>query len=324
MKEDEGYYAGEEEAEKIEDIIKKHQKEENATDYEEDVQHAERVKEPRPLGTGEPIYLYIKSGVGTYTVVDTVFNSRIEASQFAEENFPNQKYKVMTEKDIENYMAKMQKRQERIDQTVESAKQVGREVVGGAKKVAGGFARASRDVAAHQGMTRETMEPRINRMWGAQPRRPPVQGPVVKEPQQPNINIQVGNRGVETKPPKEPEPEYEEEYEPRGQPYRRPTMRMQPPTKPMRFGQPPRQRMKINIPPGGGVFGQPRPIRGHPQQQGRINIPEGGGVFRPRGGMGGMPKARPHVITPYGVKPMGYRPPPRQEQPKKKSKKKRR
>ena len=310
-----GYEAGEEEAEKIEDIIEKHQKEENATDYEEDVQHAERLKEPRPLGTGEPIYLYIQTGVGTYTVVDTVFNSRIEARQFAESNFPNQKYKVMTEKDIEDYMNKLQQKQEVVDKTIAKAREVGGEVKEGGRRVAGGFLRASRDVAASHGMTRETMEPRIQRAWG-------VQGPV-KEPLPPEPSK------VQPKPP-EPAPPAPE------QPRR--GFGIQPPQrKPMGFGQPQRprgginipqqKRMRINIPPGGGVFGRPRPMnpQANPQQQSRnVRIPPGGGVFNPGRGMGGMPSARPHVITPGGVKPMGYREPPKEQPKKKKSKRRRR
>jgi len=307
---DKGYEAGEEEAEKIEDILARHQREENAIDYEEDVEHAERVKEPLP--PSEPIYLYIKTGTGTYTVVDTIFNSRQEANQFAKENFPGQKYKVMNEQDIENYMAKLQRRQETVDRAL-----------GGAKKVAGGVLEASKNVASKYGMTKQKMQPRIERMWGAQPgprQRPEVKSPA-PEPQQPGINIQIGNRGVETKPPKEePEPEYEEEYEHRDQSYRRPTMRMQPPTKPMRFGQPPRQRMRINIPPGGGVF-QSRQFRPGPPPRRNVNISRGAGVYdKPPGiprkapipraklNMGGLHRARPHTITPRGVRPMGRQP----------------
>jgi len=311
MPNDKGYYAGEEESQKIEDIIARRGEpeesvEEDREDYEEDVKQAKRVKEPRPLGTGEPIYLYIKTGTGVYTVVDTVFPSRIEARQFAEENFPGQKYKVMNDKDIADYMEKLQKRQQSIDETIESAREVGRKVKGGAQRVAGGFLEASRDVAHSQGMTREVMQPRIERAWGVQP-KPPQGG----------INIQVGTQQVEPKPPKEPEPEPVQEP----MPQRRPGMAMrQPQQRPMRFGAPQQRRTRINIPMGGGVF-QPRGFRQPQQPRRSVNVPRGARVYDspariPRNAPikkqrfnFGLHAARPHTITPRGVRPMGFRQP---------------
>ena len=90
-----GYEAGEEEREKMESIISRRQR--------------EPVPEPAPEPTkrfaaGEPIYLYIQTSLGTYQVVDRTFDSRVEASRFAEENYKGTPYKTMNEADIKKYM----------------------------------------------------------------------------------------------------------------------------------------------------------------------------------------------------------------------------
>jgi len=210
----------------------------------------EYVPEPEPAPApiarpkaGEPVYLYLKTGLGTYTIVDQTFPSKAEAKQFAEANFPNEKLKIMTQKDIDTYMAKQQARAEKVEETVESAKRVGRQVKTGAKRVAGGFVRASEDVAYQKGMHRAKMEPRIRQAWGVQPY--PGQKPQPIQPQ-----------------PQEPQPQEQQ----------RPRMGFQQPQQRrprMNFGPPPQQkRTRINIPQ---------------QKRTRLNIPMGGNVFQPRG-----------------------------------------
>ena len=78
-------------------------------------------KPQRHLGGAEgKIYLYIKTDPLTYTLHDMVFNSRIEATHFAEENFKGHKYKTMSQKEIDEMLAKNKttnKKQQKVKQT---------------------------------------------------------------------------------------------------------------------------------------------------------------------------------------------------------------
>lgn len=231
-------------------------------DEEEEENMDEEPEEPQEQPATTPHYLYVKTGVGTYTVVDRVFGSKSEAEAFAKEQFPKTKYKTMNEIEIKNYMQRQ----------AEKEKIIG-EMKGAGKKIGTAFMSASRDVARGQGMTRETMQPRIEKLWGVQ-RQPQAQ-----PQQQPNININIGNQ----QQPPEPEVETEEYEEPREERY--PGMRMQPPYQRRRLNipMPEERRGRLNIPAPPeyrrGSLNVPPP----PQMRRRINIPAGGGVFQGRG-----------------------------------------
>ena len=317
MPEDKGYEAGEEEGQKIEEIIARRRQErepefegepeesleEDREDYEEDVELAERVKAPEPkrkLGTGEPIYLYIRTGIGTYTVVDRPFDSHIEARQYADENFKGTKYKTMSETDIKNYLEKLEKKREKIQQAkekvVEGAKKiVKRDVKPRIKRYAQAGLEASYDVAQAQGMTRPQMEPRIRESWGVEERAP------VKQPPPPEPKIRQPSKPVRRAPA----------Y----QPSRPPRMAFGAPPRPTgRINIPQQRRTRINIPPGGGVFRGPSrmPVRPRESPYARRRIktkpafkrtpikptpPKQPGPIR----AGGLHKAELHMITPRGI-----------------------
>ena len=298
---DKGYEAGEEESKKIEEIIARRGEpiestEEDQADYAEDVELAKKVEEPR-FKAEEPILLYIRTGIGTYTVVNRQFDSRVAARRFAEENYPGEKYKVYTESEAIAEGEKQQKKLEKIQRAKTKVKE-------GAKRIVKGAGEASYAVARSQRMTRPQMEPRIRRSWGVEQRAP--------EHQPPGINIQIG---TQQPPVRQPEPEQEEYEEPiesyreERRPYRPPQPFKMRPTSRM---SPPQRRTRINIPPGGGVFKgrrfvsdspespyQRRPIRTTPafRRTGiRATPPYRGGI-----NVGGMHKASLHMITPRGI-----------------------
>lgn len=245
----------------------------------------EKRKPKRRLGTGEKIYLYIHTGFGTAQLVNQVFNSRIEADQYAEANFPGSKYQTMSESEVADYVAKQQYRQEQKEAIKESAKEVGRKAKKGVVRTAGrfgegletgirevvkqpertrprlrreavrplgrqvgrytgGFFEASRDQAARVGMTREQMQPEIQRAWGIE-----TKGPVTGKDLEgkPLITGEKTKYGTPEKALRTPDL----------RPYREQTFR----------------GPRINIPRGGEVYRSG--FRG-PQQrpQGRLNFPQ--------------------------------------------------
>ena len=303
MPEDKGYEAGEEESKKIEEILARRREEpefegepeesieEDIEDYAEDVDLAQKVETPRSrFKAEEPILLYIRTGVGTYTVVDKQFGSRVEATRFAEENYKGTKYKVMALSEAVAEGQKQQARMEKIQQAKEKAKE---KIVGGAKRIAQVEVKprvkryaqagleASYDVARAQGMTRPQMEPRIREAWGVEERR-----------------------AVQRPPPRAPPG---------------------PPRQRMGFGAPPRRRTGIYIPPGGGVFApsRGRGIRPESPQSPFQRRPIRTAPAFGRTPIRGMRRAELHMITPRGISTGRRYPQPEPEQPPKPKKKKR-
>jgi len=320
MPEDKGYEAGPEESQKIEDIIARRGEpeesiEEDVEDYAEDVELAQKVETPRPekrFKAEEPILLYIRTGIGTYTVVDNQFGSRVEATRFAEENYPGSKYKVMTVSQAVAEGEKQQKRMEKIQQAKEKAREklagakqrittaTKREVQPRVKRYARAGLEASYDVARSHGMTRPQMEPEIRQAWGVEQRAP------IREPER-----------------APPQPAYQQR------------MGFRPPQRPRGGINIPQQpRMRLNIPQGGGVFRSrrlapdspespfaPRPIRTSPAFA-KTGIKPVRPYRAPGIRAGGLHKAEMHMITSRGIS-TGRRPPPQPEQNKKRKKSKR-
>jgi len=187
-----GYEAGQEESQKIENIIARRRKPEPTPTPAPEPTPEPVARPPRkPLGTGEPIYLYISTGLGQYTLVDRQFNSRVEAHQYAETNFPKTKTKIMSETEVKGYLEKLARRQAKTEAVKEYAKEkvtatgrglkqaaveMARPAVPEVRRYAGGFLRASEGVARQAGFTRQQMEPEIRRAWGVSP------GPYAQEP----------------------------------------------------------------------------------------------------------------------------------------------
>jgi len=97
--------------------------------------------EQRRLGTGEPVYLYIETSRGVFDIAGDVFDSKIEATQWVEKNYPGATYKVLYESEALAEAEKMRRRQEKVDK-VKGA------VVSGAKAVGGAVKDVGRDVRA--------------------------------------------------------------------------------------------------------------------------------------------------------------------------------
>jgi len=318
--EGEGYMAGPEESQQIEDIIERRRQEretaediaEDEADYAKDVEKARVEEAPpqRPMGTGEPIYLYIKTGLGTFTVVERVFGSRIEAGQFAEQNFPDKAYKTMSEAEIKVYIQaqedKQVKRTERKERRTERVEKVKGKLKEGAEKVEKGFGKGL-EKAIH-GVTREPA-PRIRRATA--PARAPVRQPRVRRP---GVSEYAGQAtgafleasrdvaGTHGMTRETMEPEIRQAWGVEGRPRQRAPYR--PPGPPRsRMGAPPQQRPKIYIPPGGGVFGRPSQQRraiGQPPRQ-RTNIPRPPQQRSRMNFGGGLHSAKLHMITPRGI-----------------------
>ena len=216
-------------------------------------------KPKKKLGTGEKIYLYISSSPGVYSLAEQTFDSRIEAGQWAEENYGDTPYQTMSASEVKVYVAKLQKQQEQMEKAkkkvVSGAKTVGR----GLKRVGGGMAKASEAMAQRHGMTRPQVQRRIQPQSG--------------------INISIGSgTGMMPRPgqplqQQRPEQPRTTRYgrplqplrTPRSQPYKPPEpfhpkrMSMQPP-------QPQRSRFHMPL-----TEGQP-----YPQRTKRFNIPAEG------------------------------------------------
>jgi len=209
-------------------------------------------EEPVKSKPREPIYLYIKTGLGEYTLVEQPFNTKTEAKEYAAEVYPDTKTKIMTQAQLDAYVKKMKKKALTKEEIKEDIKQGAKALGRGAQiqtgRVGKGFLEASRDVAASKRFTREYIEPEVRHAWGVD-QKPPVPQRQEPQPEQPyrppqresRINIPQGGGVFGPKPRRQG------------------------------FRQPPRQSRGINIPQ---------------QKRTHINIPEGGGVFKsPRSGI---------------------------------------
>jgi len=326
------YYGSEETGAAIDRAIER-QKEKQRERVEVVPPEPEPEPEPAPSkGYGEAIFLYINTGIGKYTLVDHPFDSKAEAAKYAKEIYPDTKYKAMTETEVKAYMAKLEKRAERVEKVKEGAKKAGEEIgeagryVGrGLKRIATPVGRASYDVARSHGMTREQMEPRIKQAWGVPPyeQQPVGRPPIYRDRYPPLTKYGAPSRPIRTPnfeparaPPsyekeirrtQEEEKAYRESYRPR-----------------FNFQQPPVRRTGFHIPAGGGVFGsrirQPERQSFEPVSRTPPRTP-----FKPMkfNFGGGMHMARMH----YAGRPPGWQPgrqyqPPQEEPSKKRFKKK--
>ena len=232
--------------------------EEDETEEDETKKEKPKEKPKRKLGTGEKIYLYISSGPGVMSLAEPTFDSRIEAGQWAEENYPGAPYQTMSQSEVQDYVAKMQRRQEQLEKAKETvktgAKKVGRGLVTAGKA----FTHASHDVARESKMTRPQIERRMERTM-----RPSA-----------GVTVNVGSgmmptpseyarRPQEPQRPQEPSPYYTKYGRPR-QPLRTP--RIQQPRTPRARIQAPQTTKRINIPTQGpfkplGRPKQPTPFK---------------------------------------------------------------
>jgi len=254
----------------------------------------ETPSEPR-FKAEEPILLYIKTGIGTYTVVDQPFDSRVAARQFAEEKFPGTKHKVLTQSEAVAEGEKQQKRIDKIQQSKEKA-------LLKAKQTARAGLESSVDVARSVGMTRPQMEPRIRQAWRAPPQQPYQQSP--------GINIQIGTQQQQPQP--EPTPDYSPEPTEAPHRHHRPERPYRPPqtfkVRPGMQMRTPYRAPRLAIPPGGGVFKPPR--RAPTPEERRLRIPKGASVYdKPARVPTESPFKRRqfdfsglHMITPRGIK----------------------
>jgi len=89
-------------------------------------------KQTRKLGTGEPILLYIGTSLGRYELVDRTFDSRIEARQYAEENYGRSPTKILSQSEAVAEAKRQEERTARRKELIEKAKT---KVISGAKTV---------------------------------------------------------------------------------------------------------------------------------------------------------------------------------------------
>jgi len=310
-----GYEAGPEESQKIEDIIARRRKPEPTPAPEPTPEPAVRPSR-KPLGTGEPIYLYISTGLGQYTLVDRQFDSRIEANQYAETNFPKTKTKIMSETEVKGYLEKLARRQAKTEAVKEYAKEkvtatgrglkqaaveMARPTIPEVRRYAGGFLKASEGVARQAGFTRQQMEPEIRRAWGVSP------GPYAQQPppEQQQLPIQQPARPAYQQPirqPYQPPRQSRPPYQPQRQQHR---FTIQQPRSTFHFAPPsdrPFQPLRMQAKP---VFGRTQ-VRQQPQQSQHFNL-------------GGLHMARPHFV---GGRQHQQPQQPQQSQPRKKRHKK--
>ena len=95
--------------------------------------------EKRKLGTGEPVLLYINTGIGRYELVDKTFDSKIEARQFADENYHGTPIKTLTQSEALAEARRQQARSEKITKMKERA-------ISGVKAGARGIATATETI----------------------------------------------------------------------------------------------------------------------------------------------------------------------------------
>jgi len=71
-------------------------------------------KKGRLGGAEGEIYLYIKTEPNAYSLFGTPFNSRVEASRYAEENFKGSKFVTMSREEIKDYTSKQQEEKQKL------------------------------------------------------------------------------------------------------------------------------------------------------------------------------------------------------------------
>jgi hypothetical protein len=98
----------------------------------------------RKLGTGEPVLLYVSTGIGRYELVDKTFDSKIEARQFADENYHGTPIKALTQSEAVAEAKKQQARAERLTKAKERIISGAKATVSGAKIVGRGSVAAVR------------------------------------------------------------------------------------------------------------------------------------------------------------------------------------
>jgi len=268
--------------ETLEEAIEENTKE-DIESSKEMVREAEG-KPKRKLGTGEKIYLYISSGPGIMSLAEPTFDSRIEASQWAEENYPGAPYQTMSQSEVQDYVAKMQQRQEKIEKAKETVKSGAKRVGKGLVTAGKAFTHASHDVAKESKMTRPQIERRMERTMT------PSAG----------VTVNVGSgmmptpseyarRPQEPQRPQEPSPYYTKYGRPR-KPLRTPKIQ-QPRTPRVRI-QAPQTTKRINIPTQGPFKPLGRPRQPTPFKSTRFDF-------------SGMHTAKPHWV---GRQPQFRRP----------------
>ena len=278
-------------------------------DVEEEV---DALPEPEPqpqpqkrkLGTGEPVLLYIEFSPRTYELFGQTFDSRIEASQYAEKEYPGAKYKVLTESEALKEAEKIEKRRQQVQHAKEIVKGGAQAGVAGLAKVGKGVLEAAYHEAKKEGLTKEQYDAKARELQLKKQKREIKQ--MGREPQ----SYPPMSRHSTFQPPEQPQrrsfPPVQPEPEPRrwGDPEQKPqpAFRPPPPKPRSQFGVPPKQQSRFQPPRG---FYRPK-MYGQNQQptQGRQS------TFNPN------PHFRPHFA---GER---RRPPEQKPKPKKKTRKK--
>ena len=127
---------------------------------EDDITEAEEVEvQPkRKLGTGEPVLLYIEFSPHTYELFGQTFDSKIEASQYAEKEYPGSKYKVLTESEALKEAEKIERRHQQVQHAKEIVKGGAKAGIAGVAKVGKAVLESAYQEARKEGLTREQYE----------------------------------------------------------------------------------------------------------------------------------------------------------------------
>ena len=139
---------------------------------------------PPPIRpTGGVFNLYLKTSPTTFELMQSGFASRIEASQYAEQNYEGGNYKILSDEEaialqqqLEEKQAKWEDRKQAIKT---GAKKAFGEITTSAKKTApkvkpytDAFLMASREQAYQAGMVRGQIQPKVEKAWHkGEPRR---------------------------------------------------------------------------------------------------------------------------------------------------------
>jgi len=134
-------------------------------------------EQPQPkkrFGTGEPIYLYVKTAPGTFDNVGE-FPSRVEASHVAESDWKGHQYKTLSASEAVAEQAKLQARSERVQKTVKTVAKYATKAASGLIRVAKNVGRNAESEARYHGMIHD------------RPRQQPMQSV--------NVNVNTGEKG---------------------------------------------------------------------------------------------------------------------------------
>lgn len=112
----------------------------------------------KKLGIGEPVLLYIETSPGIYELYNQQFDSKIEADQFAEREFPGARFKLYYLSEAQAEAEKLAKRREKYEKAKQTIKSGAKTAGSAAVRTGKAILDSALKEAEKEGLTKEQYE----------------------------------------------------------------------------------------------------------------------------------------------------------------------